>query len=58
MKKFPPRSAFDVPDANPIDIARREFLSRAAAAGMAMGLPPLLSSCGGNSTSAASPATD
>lgn len=39
----------------PIDIARREFLSRAAAAGLAAGLPPLLASCGGGSTAAVAP---
>jgi hypothetical protein len=43
----------------PADMARREFLARAAAAGMAMGLPPLLASCGGDSApSAAPPATE
>ena len=42
---------------NPADIARREFLSRAAAAGMAFGLPPLLSSCGGDSAPAAAPSS-
>jgi hypothetical protein len=29
-------------------MTRREFLSRAAAAGLALGMPPLLSSCGGD----------
>lgn len=55
MKKFPPRSAFEGRNALPADITRREFLSRVAVAGMAMGLPPLLSSCGGNSASGAAP---
>jgi hypothetical protein len=39
----------------PADMARRAFLSRAAAAGMALGLPPLLSSCGGDSASSTTP---
>jgi hypothetical protein len=42
----------------PSDIARREFLSRAAAAGMALGLPPLLSACGGNTAVDAAPPTE
>lgn len=55
-KKYPspdPAQGFDKRLPN---IARREFLSRAAAAGMAMGLPPLLSSCGGDSGADAAPA--
>ena len=48
MKKYPVRGR--VPHRATVlpDIGRREFLSRAAAAGMALGLPPLLASCGGN----------
>lgn len=50
MKKY--ASSSDAQDNRnlPIDIARREFLSRAAAAGLAFGMPPLLSSCGGDMT--------
>jgi hypothetical protein len=55
MKKFQSRGPAQGQPGTPDDIARREFLSRAAAAGMAFGLPPLLSSCGGNSASLAEP---
>ncbi|MDB5758012.1 MAG: hypothetical protein JWM30_1301 [Burkholderia sp.] len=59
MKKFQSRGPTPGQPGMPDDIARREFLSRAAAAGMAFGLPPLLSSCGGNAaTGAAPPATE
>lgn len=44
MKKYPVRER----TAALPDIGRRAFLSRAAAAGMALGLPPLLASCGGD----------
>lgn len=55
MKKFQPRGLTPGQPGMPDDIARREFLSRAAAAGMAFGMPPLLSSCGGDSASPATP---
>jgi hypothetical protein len=59
MKKSWSRDTFDAPNGTPTDLARREFLARAAAAGMAIGLPPLLSSCGGDSApGAAPPATE
>ena len=55
MKKFKSRGPVQDQPGMPDDIARREFLSRAAAAGMAFGMPPLLSSCGGDSASSAAP---
>lgn len=58
MKKNPSRGPAQGLSGNPADIARREFLSRAAAAGMAFGLPPLLSSCGGGSAPEAPSSTE
>ncbi|MDQ2987493.1 MAG: hypothetical protein M3R60_00135, partial [Pseudomonadota bacterium] len=58
MKKKQSRNLAQGQPGKPIDIARREFLSRAAAAGMAFGLPPLLSSCGGDSAPATAPSTE
>ena len=59
MKKFESRGPGTGQPGVPDDITRREFLSRAAAAGMAFGLPPLLSSCGGDASSGTTaPATE
>src|SRR4051812_48704975 len=55
MKKQPSRGTAAANDEPPPDIARRAFLSRATAAGMAVGLPPLLASCGGDSGAGAAP---
>ena len=58
MKKNQSRHLAQGLPGKPVDIARREFLSRAAAAGMAFGLPPLLSSCGGDSAPTTAPSTE
>jgi hypothetical protein len=53
MSKYPIRT-HRRPGAQP-GMTRREFLSRAAAAGMALGMPPLLSSCGGDEAPSQAP---
>ena len=59
MKKYASHEPEQRGNDLPSDIARREFLSRVAAAGMALGMPPLLSSCGGETAgTAATPQTE